>query len=165
MYGVGDRIVHPLHGAGVVREIAEQRINGVKKAYYLLTLPLTDMDVMVPVDAGERVGLRPVMSREDAERILLLFREPAGAYSANWNARYRENLARIKSGKPEGVAEVIRVLSRCEMEKGLSGGERKMLHSAKQILFSELAMALGGTFGGLDGRILRMMAEAEKANR
>ena len=66
MYGVGERIVHPLHGAGVIREIVTQKVNGTVKEYYLLTLPLTDMDVMVPVDAGDRVGLRPVMEREKA---------------------------------------------------------------------------------------------------
>ncbi len=164
MYGVGERIVHPLHGAGVIREIVTQKVNGTVKEYYLLTLPLTDMDVMVPVDAGDRVGLRPVMEREKAEKVLLLFREPEGPFSANWNARYRENLAHIKTGRPEEVAEVIRVLTRCEMDKGLSGGERKMLHAAKHILISELSMALGEAYGELDRKILRMMLKAEKTD-
>ena len=165
MYVIGDRIVHPLHGAGVIRDEVTRRVDGVKKDYYLLTLPLTDLDVMVPVESGDRVGLRPVMDREEAERILLLFREPEGVFSANWNARYRENLAHIKTGKPEEVAEVIRVLTRCEVEKGLSGGERKMLHTAKVILISELSMALGESYGDLDRRILYMMLKAEKPDR
>ncbi len=96
---------------------------------------------MVPTDSTEEVGLRQVMSAEDADKVLDILRSESTKMSNNWNRRYRANMEKIKSGSAFEVAEVVRNLIQRDMEKGLSSGEKKMLDSARQILVSELALA------------------------
>lgn len=141
-YEVGDKIAHPLHGAGVIDHVEKRRINGVEREYYVLRLPVGDMVVMIPRDSCEAIGVRPVISAADAERLLAAVPDIEISMTANWNKRYRENMLRIKSGDLMEVAAVVKGLMLRDGERGLSTGERKMLHSAKQILLSELVLAL-----------------------
>lgn len=150
MYQIGDRIVHPLHGAGIVSEIVTQKVDREKRDYYLLRLPENNMDVLVPVETADKIGIRPVGSTEKAEAALRMIREFEVTYGANWNARYHENINRIKSGDLEEVAKVIKILSVFDREKGLASGERKMLHNAKKILFSELALILDRSYAEME---------------
>lgn len=141
MYKIGDKIAHPLHGAGVISGIETRRINGQKREYYLMHIPVGDMTVMIPTETCDIIGIRPVI---DADRVDIIFDsipdiEISGGQ--NWNKRYRENMLRIKSGDLLEVAAVIKSLVIRDNERGLSTGERKMLHSAKQILISEIVMA------------------------
>lgn len=157
MYAIGDRIVHPLHGAGLVEKIVRQKTGGVLRDYYAVNLPGNGMTMMIPVDAAERIGMRPVMSAGEADRVLALFSEKEQHITANWSLRYKENLNRIKSGNPDEVARVIRILTRCDYEKGLSGGERKMLNNARLILISEIALAKDMPFQEIDAQITDIM--------
>lgn len=95
---------------------------------------------MIPVCNKDRVGLRGIISKEEVSKVLEVLRNKDREMSNNWNRRYRANLEKIKSGSIYDVAEVVSSLSLREREKGLSTGERKMLESAKQILYSELAL-------------------------
>ena len=99
------------------------------------------MRLMIPTDACDQVGLRPVIAAEDFARILEEIPGLPVADDSNWNKRYRENMLRIKSGGLLEVAGVVKSLLWREMRFGLSNGERKMLHSAKQILLSELMLS------------------------
>lgn len=146
MYQLGDRIVHPLHGAGIIEEIVTQKVEREKRDYYRLRMPENSMDVLVPVETADKIGIRPVGTVENAEAVFRVFREYEVHYGSNWNARYHENINRIKSGDLEEVAKVIKILSIFDREKGLASGERKMLHNAKKILFSELALILDRTY-------------------
>lgn len=141
MFKVGDKVVYPMHGAGVIEAIEEREFLGQKRQYYIMRMPIGDMRVMVPTDATEEVGLRQVMSREDVEQVLAILRSQRTKMSNNWNRRYRANMEKIKSGNAFEVAEVVRNLIQRDMEKGLSSGEKKMLDSARQILVSELVLA------------------------
>ena len=141
MFSIGDQIAHPLHGAGVIDGIVEQRINGVTRQYYRLCIPSGTMDVKVPVDKCEEIGIRPIISAEDADELLQELGDIEIEMTQNWNRRYRENMIRIKSGNLLEVARVIKGLMARDAEKGLSTGERKMLRSAKQILISEIVLA------------------------
>ena len=100
------------------------------------------MVVMVPVDGCESIGVRPVISYDEAVGILDAFPDIEVSMTQNWNKRYRENMEKIKSGNLLEVGEVVKGLMCRDLERGLSTGERKMLHSAKQILISELVVAL-----------------------
>lgn len=142
-FNIGDRVVYPMHGAGTIESIEEKEVLGSTKRYYVLCLPISDMKVMIPVDNCEEIGLRDVISPEEVEKVLCTLREECTAMSSNWNRRYRNNLDKIKSGDIYEVADVVRNLSIREREKGLSTGERKMLDSAKEILISELILAVG----------------------
>lgn len=153
MFSIGDYIAHPLHGAGVIENIVSRRISGQQRDYYVLKLPVGDMVVMVPVLGCESIGVRSIISADEAERVMDAFKTIDVEMTANWNKRYRENMDKIKSGDLMSVASVVKGLMSRDSERGLSTGERKMLHSAKQILISELVVATKLDYDGIEERL------------
>ncbi len=141
MFRIGDRIVYPMHGAGIIESIEEREILGERKNYYVLRIPVGDMKVMIPINNVACVGIRDVINKSDADEVFRSLEIKMQDEPANWNKRYRENMIKIKSGNVFEVADVVKSLILRERCKGLSTGERKMLNSAKQILISELVLA------------------------
>lgn len=141
MYNIGDKIVYPMHGAGIIESIEEKEILGQRQSYYIMKMPIGDMKVMIPTHNISGIGIRDVVTSQDVERVFEILSDQRINVSTNWNKRYRENMVKIKSGNIFEVADVVRSLMIREKEKGLSTGERKMLNSAKQILVSELVLA------------------------
>ncbi len=141
MFRVGDKIVHPMHGAGIVDEIVTRKVNGVLRDYYSLRLPVGGMLVMIPTENCGEIGVRAVLTAEEADRVLGEIAGIQVELEPNWNQRYRENMLRLKSGDLLEVSKVVKCLMLRDSRRGLSTGERKMLHSAKQILISEISMA------------------------
>lgn len=141
MYCIGDRILYPMHGAGVIESIEEKEILGERKHYYVLKMPCDDMKVMIPVNNVACIGVRSIICSSEADMVIRYFEEYEEEINSNWNKRYRENVARIKSGDIYEVAQVVKTLMCRDKSRGLSSGERKMLSSAKQILISEIVLA------------------------
>lgn len=141
MFLVGDKIVYPMHGAGVIEAIEERDILGENRRYYVLRMPIGEMRVLVPVSHMPEGGLRPVICAEEVCRVFAILGEDAGIEQENWNRRYRQNLDKLKSGDIFELAEVVRNLTRRDQRKGLSTGEKKMLDNARQLLVSELVLA------------------------
>ena len=140
MFNVGDKIVYPMHGAGTIDAIKEKNILGEKQNYYVIKMP-REVKVMVPTDKAEEVGVRNIIGKEEAAKVMSVLGENETEMSQNWNKRYRDNMDKMKSGDIYEVADVVRNLSFKQKEKGLSTGEKKMLNNAKQILVSELVLA------------------------
>ncbi len=140
MFNVGDKIVYPMHGAGTIDAIEEKDILGEKQAYYIIKMP-GEVKVMVPTARAEEIGVRNIINKESAEKVLEVLEENETEMSNNWNKRYRDNMEKMKSGDIYEVADVVRNLAFKQKEKGLSTGEKKMLNNAKQILVSELVLA------------------------
>ncbi|NLL48878.1 MAG: CarD family transcriptional regulator [Firmicutes bacterium] len=145
MYNVGDYVVYPMHGAGVIVAIEEREVLGEKQKYYIMALPIGDMKVMIPMKSVDDLGLRQVIGDDEVRLVYQILEGDQTAMSSNWNRRYRANMEKIKSGDIFEVAEVVRNLTIRENEKGLSTGERKMLDNARQILMSELVIAQEST--------------------
>ncbi len=141
MFSVGDKIVHPMHGAGVIQDIEEKKILGQVKQYYVLKLPCNDMNVMIPVDSGDSVGIRGIVGKDLIEKAIDVLSQDSSQMDSNWNRRCRENMEKLKTGDILQVAEVVRNLIRVDRDKGLSAGEKKMLTNAKQILISEIILS------------------------
>lgn len=158
MYKVGDNVVYPMHGAGVIEAIEEREVLGERQKYYIMALPVGDMKVMIPMDSAEEVGLRQVIDDEGVKRVYEILGGEETAMSTNWNRRYRANMEKIKSGDVFEVAEVVRNLTLRDRDKGLSTGERKMLESARQILISELVVASGATEDEVNAKIARLLS-------
>lgn len=159
MFKIGDYIAHPMHGAGVIESIVTKKINSTERDYYVLKLPVGDMIVMVPVIGCEDIGVRSIISRGEAEKVFDAFKELEISMTQNWNKRYRENMDKIKSGNLIDVAAVVKGLMRRDGERGLSTGERKMLHSAKQILISELVIATDSDYDKVEKRLYAALKE------
>ena len=141
MFSVGDRIVCPMHGAGVIRKIEEKEILGQKREYYILQLPGNDMNVMIPVEMDSSTGIRGVVPQQALQGVVDLLRSESTQMSSNWNRRHRENMEKLRSGEILQVAEVVRNLIRADRRKNLAAGEKKLLANAMQILISELVLA------------------------
>lgn len=159
MFRVGDKIVHPMHGAGVIDRIVSEKKNGIVREYYLMKLPVGGMLVMIPTNHCEEIGVRPVVCTEEANRVIASMPEIEVDMTQNWNRRYRENMMRLKSGNLIEVAKVVKGLMLREEDRGLSTGERKMLHSAKQILISEIVLSLSSSYEEVEERINLALAQ------
>lgn len=140
MFNIGDKIVYPMHGAGVIESIEEKELAGEKQAYYILKMP-GEVKVMVPVEKAEEIGVRDIIDKETAGNVIKVFDKESVEEDPNWNRRYRENIEKMKSGDIYEIANIVRSLSFKQKEKGLSTGDKKMLLNAKQILVSELVLA------------------------
>ncbi|MDX9872299.1 MAG: CarD family transcriptional regulator [Clostridia bacterium] len=141
MFSIGDKIVYPMHGAGVIESVEEKEILGEMKRYYVMRMPIGEMKVMIPISNVTDIGLRKVIDEDGVSKVLTILKGKDSPMSANWNRRYRSNMEKIKSGNVYELAEVVRNLSLRDKEKGLSTGEKKMLDNARQILLSELILA------------------------
>ena len=110
----------------------------------------------MPTCACDEIGLRPVVDSLTADRVMQAIRRMDTEAEANWNRRYRENMAHLKSGDLMQVAYVVKALLLRERKKGLSTGERKMLSSAKQILISEIVLAKGEAYEAVEKRLYEL---------
>lgn len=152
-YQIGDRVAHPLHGAGVISALEQKRIDGVNRVFYVMRLPFGDMLIKFPQDTCEKVGVRPIHSSDEIRDILSRIPDVELDMESNWNKRYRENMLRIRSGDLLTVSGVVKGLMRRDTVRSLSTGERKMLHTAKQILASEIALAMGLDYDEVEKRL------------
>lgn len=140
MFKVGDKIVYPMHGAGVIETIEERSILDEKQSYYIIKMP-GEVKVMVPTAKAEEIGVRNIIDRETAGKVINVLEQDSTEMSMKWNKRYRDNVEKMKSGDIFEVADIVRNLSFKQKDKGLSTTEKKMLLNAKQILVSELVLA------------------------
>ena len=161
MFKVGDKIVYPMHGAGVIEKIEERSILDEKQSYYIIKMP-GEVKVMVPTAKAEEIGVRNIIDKETAGKVINVLEQNSTEMSIKWNKRYRDNVEKMKSGDVFEVADIVRNLSFKQKEKGLSTTEKKMLTNAKQILVSELALAEASTQEIVEGRIDEKIASSFK---
>jgi CarD family transcriptional regulator len=161
MYQIGDKIVHPMHGAGVIDSIVEEKISGKLVSFYVFKMPISGLTLKIPVENSEMIGIRSISPMEAIEAVIEQIPQLSVDMTANWNHRYRENMERIKSGDLLEVAGVIKALMHRDNERGLSNGERKMLHSAKQILISEIVLAESVAYPDAEARVNSVMMSKE----
>lgn len=141
----GDTVVHPEHGAAVIEELRVREFLGERRKYLVLRVAYGDLTLMVPVESTEEVGIRHVISKNEAKKVLNVLEQDESTMDANWHRRFRNNIEKLRSGDIYQLAEVVRNLSIREREKGLSAGEKRMVIKARQILISELTYATGST--------------------
>ncbi|HSC86682.1 MAG TPA: CarD family transcriptional regulator [Polyangiaceae bacterium] len=141
-FEVGQLAVHPAHGVGTVAAIEEKDLGGSKSILYVLNIVGSGLRVMVPKIAAARVGLRPVMSADEADEILAVLATAEVAVTVQpWNRRFRAYTEMISSGSAREIAKVLRDMNRLKFDKDLSFGERRLLDQAKGLLVQELALA------------------------
>ena len=153
MFQVGDKVVHPMHGAGIIDNIVDEKIGGVTRSYYVFHMPACSLVLKIPTENSGAIGLRAVVDAAAADTVIASLGTLEIEMTTNWNKRYRENLERLKSGNLYEVARVIKCLMRRDAERGLSTGERKMLHSAKQIFISEMVLAKDMSYSDIEGQV------------
>ncbi len=141
MYSVGDKIVYPMYGAGVIEELENMEIDGSSQVYYVMYIPTGNLKIKVSAGKADNIGLRQVYEKDQVTEMIKSAKSEPIEMAENWNQRYKENLEKIKSGNLTEVSIVFRNLLYRERERGLSSAEKKMLTTAKQIIISELILS------------------------
>merc|ERR1712065_97977 len=98
MFQIGDKVVYPMHGAGIIQGIEEKEILGETRQYYVLFLPLKNMKVLLPVDNADKLGLRLIIGDVEVDNVFGVLAEDQSQMPQNWNRRYRSNMEKVKSG-------------------------------------------------------------------
>ncbi len=142
MFSIGDKIVYPSYGAGVINSIEEKEVLGERKKYYILNMVISQIDIMIPIDNINKLGIRHVIEKSHVEDVIKILKDEKGDMDEKWNKRFRDNMDKIKTGDIYEIAVVVRDLMLQDGEKGLSTGEKKMLNDAKDMLISELTLVL-----------------------
>ena len=138
VFGEGDLVVYPNHGAGHVAGVEEKTVLGEERRYYIVYIADGGLTLNIPAD-GE-TGLRLCSDEEGVTEALSVLQGDAQSMPANWNHRLKHNQEKLRSGEISLVAEVVRDLSVFGGKHGLSTGERTLLAKARRILISEVAL-------------------------
>ena len=142
IFQVGDNAVYPGHGVGEVVAVESKEMMGCEHVFYSIKILETGMKIMVPKNNAKNVGLRPIISKNEAAKVLnILQQKDVKIDNQTWNRRYREYMEKIKTGSVYEIAEVLRDLFLLKVDKELSFGERKMLDTARNLLITELTLA------------------------
>jgi len=146
MFKIGDTVVYPAHGVGVIAGIENKQIGENVLSFYVLRIAESDYTIMIPTDNANRVGLRHPSDRKIIRRVWKILKDTETAVdNQTWNRRQREYTDKIKTGSVEDLAGVLRDLYLLKQGKELSYGERKMLEQARGLLVGELAAASSDT--------------------
>jgi CarD family transcriptional regulator len=169
MFGVGDTVVYPQHGAGQILDIVEQDFQGIPRRFYSIRILHNDMTVMVPVDGVDKAGIRAVIPEPMVDEVLGVLRDDPTKMPKDWNRRIKHNREKIKSGDVLEIADVLRNLALRQHEKGLSTGEKQMYGRVKRLLASEVMCAKhireDDALRLLDGIIAEICAQPRYAGR
>ena len=142
-FTVDQKVVYPSQGVGVVTEIFEKNFKDTTTMYYKIYIEASDMVVMVPVANAENLGIRQIVSKEEAEEALNLLSDDFEPITSDWKLRYQMNLDLLKKGTVKDIATIVRCLYNRSKVKELPILERKLYDSAKKLLEDEIAYALG----------------------
>ena len=140
-FSIGDKVVYPNHGVGVIEQISSRTIGATVEKFYLLKIVASSLKVMVPFHNVDSVGLRRVVKNGEITKILEYLQDGKCESNADWKYRFKENSDKMRTGSLMEVAIVLKGLLSLGQEKPLSFREKKMLERARYLLVSELAMA------------------------
>ena len=140
-FSIGDKVVHPQHGAAIIVKKVKQSVAGNRQDYFQLEIATDQLTVFVPVASIDET-IRPVISKNQARKVFALFKEPPQEAGSNWSRWYKVLNEKMTSGDIYQVAEVVRDLSYAQQTKGISPALKRMLSKARLTLTSELRFAL-----------------------
>ncbi len=145
LYQVGDNIVYPMHGVGIIKAIEEKEVSGKKQQYYVIKMLISNMQIMIPTSKIVSSSIRPVTDIIALKHLIHIFLHGESDRLLPWKQRFKVNTDKIKTGKIQECAEVVRDLMRMKKEKTLNTSEKKMLANAHEFLISELNLIKGIT--------------------
>lgn len=140
LFEVGDKVLYPMHGAGVIKSIEDKEIQGNVMEYCVISIPISNMDVMIPLKNLEKVGIRKLVDKKTLKDILYDYHNEEPDLSLSWRERYNMNMEKMKTGDLHKGAEVVRELIHRNKEKALNASEKQMLNDARRIIISELTL-------------------------
>ncbi|WP_042980420.1 CarD family transcriptional regulator [Bacillus clarus] len=140
LFQIGDKIVYPMQGAGIIEAIEEKEVLGTTRQYCVIRIISNDMQVMLPMDQIQKSGIRYIVDKDTLDDVLLEFQHGESDSSLSWKQRYTMNMEKMKNGNLQDSAEVVRDLLRRNKERALNASEKQMLDNARRMLISEVAL-------------------------
>ena len=159
-FKLGEKVVYPNHGVGVIEQISYGYLNGRSERYYMLKIVSSGLKVMVPQTNVDTVGLRPVIRSTEAGTVISYLEKGRSASHHDWKHRFKENSERMRTGSLMEVAAVLKGLVSLSRTKPLSFREKKMLERAKHLLVTELATVRNTTEQTMESNLVRALAKA-----
>jgi len=159
-YKIGEKVVYPNHGVGIIEQISYGTLNGQTETYYMLRITSSSLKVMVPRSNAVAVGLRPVIRNGETEKVLGYIAKGKFNSHHDWKHRFKENSERMRTGALIEVAAVLKSLVALSRTKPLSFREKKMLERAKYLLVTELATARNTTPESMETVLVKSLAKA-----
>jgi CarD family transcriptional regulator len=159
-YKIGDKVVYPNHGVGIIEQINFGVLNGRTEKYYMLKIFSSGLKVMVPATNAISVGLRPVIRNGETLKVLTFLEKGKPNSHHDWKHRFKENSERMRTGALIEVAAVLKSLVSLSRTKPLSFREKKMLERAKYLLVTELATARNTSPETMEDALVKSLAKA-----
>ena len=159
-YKIGDKVVYPNHGVGVVEQINFGLLNGRTEKYYMVKIISSGLKVMVPSTNAGSVGLRHVIRNGETLKVLSFLEKGKPNSHHDWKHRFKENSERMRTGELIEVAAVLKSPVSLSRTKPLSFREKKMLERAKFLLVSELATARNTSAENMEDALIKSLAKA-----
>ncbi len=138
-YKVGEKVIYPNQGVGVIEEISIKDIAGQSEKFYMLRLMSNNSKVMIPISNAENVGIRRLCEPKQVKKLFAILREDLHEHNPDWKNRYKNNVEKMNSGSIFEVAKVLKTLFFLSFQKSLSFREKKMFDRARQLVVSEIA--------------------------
>jgi CarD family transcriptional regulator, regulator of rRNA transcription len=160
-YKIGDKVVYPNHGVGMIEQVSYGVLNGRTERYYMIRVVSSGLRVMVPQSNAEIVGLRPVIRTNDTTKVLGFLEKGKLNCHHDWKHRFKENSERMRTGSLLEVAVVLKSLVSLSRSKPLSFREKKMLERAKYLLVSEMATARNTSSELAETLVVKSLAKAK----
>jgi CarD family transcriptional regulator len=160
-YKIGDKVVYPNHGVGMIEQVSYGVLNGRTERYYMIRVVSSGLRVMVPQTNAEAVGLRPVIRTNDTSKVLGFLEKGKLNCHPDWKHRFKENSERMRTGSLLEVAVVLKSLVSLSRSKPLSFREKKMLERAKYLLVSEMATARNTSSESAETLVVKSLAKAK----
>ena len=162
-FSIGDKVVYPNHGVGVIEQISSRTIGSQIERFYLLKIKASSLKVMVPFHNVDSVGLRKVIRNGEVQKILDFLADGKCENNADWKYRFKENSDKMRTGSLLDVAIVLKGLLLLAQAKPLSFREKKMLERTRYLLVSELAMAKNWQETEIEDLLNRVTVEMQAA--
>ena len=159
-FEIGDKVVYPNHGVGIIEKISNRLVQGKFERFYLLRICSNDILVMVPTANAGDVGLRKIIERQAVDQLLSYLASNQFFSQRDWKDRFKENSERMRSGSITHVAEVFKNLVYISRVKPLSFREKRMLDRARFLLISELATVMNQAELEIEERIEKAVTKA-----
>jgi CarD family transcriptional regulator len=160
-YKIGEKVVYPNHGVGIVEQINYGVLNGKTEKYYMIRILSSGLKVMVPHINADAVGLRPVIRSVETTKVLGFIETGKLNSHPDWKHRFKENSERMRTGSLLEVAVVLKSLVALSRTKPLSFREKKMLDRAKFLLISEMATARNASQENVETLLVKSLAKAK----
>lgn len=156
-FNIGDKVIYPNHGLGVIEKIETKTILGTTCGFYSLRMNASETLVLVPVDNVEGVGLRRAIPDGDVKKLYTLIGNGKIDNHLNWKGRFKDNSDKMRTGSIYDVVDVLKNLNFLSTSKHLSFREKRMLDRARFLVVSEISEVSSETTDAVDGKVAKAL--------